>query len=97
MENADSTLVLVQAQAEMIIPGMGCVACINKVNNSLQRREIVTGSEAWLEDSGGKARVRYLVDSDANAQDVAIQLASVVREAGFDQCLIGTVRTIKPL
>ncbi|KAI2504748.1 hypothetical protein MHU86_9684 [Fragilaria crotonensis] len=91
-EKTDSTLV--HAQAEMVIPGMGCVACINKINNSLQQCEIVTGSEAWLEGSGGKASVVYVVDSEAKAEDVAIQLANVVREAGFDQCLIGTVRTI---
>ena len=92
--NTDSTHVHVYAQAEMVIPGMGCVACIKKINNSLQQCEIVTGSEAWLEGSGGKASVVYVVDSKAKAEDVAIQLANVVREAGFDQCLIGTVRTI---
>ena len=79
----------------MIIPGMGCVACINKINNSLQRLSSVTGSEAWLVESGGKARVQYFVASEGDVHDVASQLADVVREAGFDQCLIGSIETIK--
>ena len=84
----------IRAQAEMTIPGMGCVACINKINKSLQGFANVIGSEAWLVDSGGKALVQYVVASEAEVKDVAIQLAHVVREAGFDQCLIGSVRTI---
>ena len=60
----------IRAQAEMIIPGMGCVACINKINKSLQGFTNLVGSEAWLVDSGGKARVQYVVASEAVVKDV---------------------------
>jgi hypothetical protein len=55
----------------MIIPGMGCVACINKINNSLQGFTNLIGSEVWLVvDSGGKARVQYVAASEAVVKDV---------------------------
>ena len=84
-----------KAEAEFIIPGMGCVACINKINNSLQRVAGVTESQAWLEDSGGKARVQYGFGSDDDVQEIALKLADAVRGAGFDSCSIDKIQ-VKP-
>jgi copper chaperone CopZ len=82
---------MLMAQAEFSIPGMGCVSCIKKINNSLRKVSSVADSEAWLVDYGGRARVQYAAGSDDDAQDIALKLAEAVRGAGFDPCTIDKV------
>ena len=78
----------VRAETELKIPGMGCVACINKINNSLRRCDNVIVTKAWLEDSGGRARVQYVADSLDDIGNASCRLVEAVRGAGFDECHI---------
>ena len=71
------------------------MACINKINNSLQRVAGVTESQAWLEDSGGKARVQYGFGSDDDVQEIALKLADAIRGATFDSCSMYKIQ-VKP-
>jgi copper chaperone CopZ len=80
------------AQVELNIPGMGCVACINKINNSLRQVPTVASSEAWLQQKGGKAKVHLTVRSNEEAQTVAVALVDAVRAAGFDPCEIDVIQ-----
>lgn len=80
-----------KAEVELTIPGMGCVACINKINSSLQKVSSVSDSQAWLEDQGGKAKIQYTAGSDDDAQEKALKFAEAVRGAGFDPCTVGKV------
>lgn len=79
------------AQIELDIPGMGCVACINKINGSLRQVPGVTESDAWLLETGGKAKVKCLVGSVQDAQEVATKLTTAVRNAGFDPCIVDSL------
>lgn len=76
------------AEIELEIPGMGCVACINKINGSLQQVPGVTESDAWIIDGGGggKAKVQCRVGSIQDAQELSTELVTAVHNAGFDPC-----------
>jgi copper chaperone CopZ len=85
-------------EAELIIPGMGCVACISKINSTLQQVAGVKGSQAWLENnSGGKAKVQYTADSHDGIDEIATKLVDAVRGAGFDTCSIARIQQVTPL
>mmetsp|Transcript_26864 Transcript_26864/g.40809 ORF Transcript_26864/g.40809 Transcript_26864/m.40809 type:complete len:331 (+) Transcript_26864:99-1091(+) len=82
-------------QLELSIPGMGCVACINKINNSLRRNQAVSDTQAWLnEETGGRARVQYNVNSYTDAESIAESLAEAVKTAGFVNCKIENLRLV---
>ena len=88
---------LAMVEAELNIPGMGCVACINKINGSLQQVAGVKGSQAWLENNaGGKAKVQYSADSDDGIDEIATKLVDAVRGAGFDTCSIARIQQVIP-
>lgn len=81
------------AEIELEIPGMGCVACINKINGSLQQVPGVTESDAWIIDGGGggKAKVQCLVGSIQHAQELSTKLMTAVHNAGFDPCHVDSL------
>ena len=55
----------------------------------------MTENQAWLEDSGEKARVQYGFVSDDDVQEIALKLVDAVRGAGFDSCSIDKIQ-VKP-
>lgn len=86
----------IQAEIEMLVPAMGCVACINKINTSIQKRGSVhiLESKSWLNESekGGRSRVTFVASSEADATKIADTLVSAVVEAGFDRCTIESLK-----
>jgi len=84
-------------QVEFTIPGMGCVACINKINNALRQNLAVLDSEAWLEDTGGRARIQYKVERKSEAEPMTQSLVQAVQAAGFDLCTSDNLKLTKSL
>ncbi|CAE7302169.1 unnamed protein product [Symbiodinium natans] len=80
------------ATVELSVPGMGCVACINKVNSSLREVDGVTSSEAWLEKEGGRALVHCAAASETKVRELASKLALAVEGAGFEPCMVVEVQ-----
>jgi copper chaperone CopZ len=86
----------VHADVEMAVPTMGCVACINKINNSIQNRGLgrILDSESWLNESekGGRSRVLFVASSEDDAAEIAGVLVDAVVEAGFDHSTIESLK-----
>jgi hypothetical protein len=57
----------IQAVIQMLVPTMGCVACINKINSSIQDKGFgfVIKSKSWLNHSekGGRTKVTFAASS----------------------------------
>ena len=83
---------LLSSTINLEIPGMGCVACVNKVimslrNASLNSQEAkVVNVRSWLVDNkpGGLAQVDVLHDSKSPIGDITFSLATALRESGFE-------------
>lgn len=72
---------------EFDIKGMGCVACINKIDGTLRslNNNIIEAS-SWLnsEEKGGKARVSIQYNDKAKRDSLVREIISSVKDAGFD-------------
>eukprot|EP00435_Cladocopium_sp_Y103_P008090 s789_g2.t1 len=75
---------------ELRVPGMGCVACINKVTATLQALPEILHCNAWLEEEGGRARVRFRTGHASIATNQ--RLVRSLQSAGF-QAEIGQTKT----
>lgn len=68
---------------ELIIPTMGCVACVNKIDSSVRgcspRRGRVVQSSSWITDSpkGGKARVVLAADTSEDMDELVVDVQAV--------------------
>jgi hypothetical protein len=88
----------VQAEVEIAVPTMGCVACINKINHSIQNGGLPVGlildSKSWLNESekGGRSRVLFEASSEEDAAEMAGMLVNAVVEAGFERCTIQSLK-----
>mmetsp|Transcript_17093 Transcript_17093/g.25893 ORF Transcript_17093/g.25893 Transcript_17093/m.25893 type:complete len:325 (+) Transcript_17093:126-1100(+) len=83
-------------QVKLAIPGMGCVACINKINKTLRQNPTVSDTKAWLnEEKGGSALVQYSVNSNVDAKRIAESLSEAVKAAGFDNCKIENLKQME--
>lgn len=86
----------VVATIELTIPTMGCVACINKIDSSMQKcaPNQIEEAKSWLEPSGkgGKALVRGVASSKQDAEKLAESLVQAVRAAGFEPCSVESIR-----
>jgi hypothetical protein len=73
---------------------MGCVACINKINNSIQQHcsQQVQECESWLDSSGGRSRVKFGAKTKEEANEIAESVAQAIRNAGFDPCTIESMK-----
>lgn len=72
---------------ELRVPGMGCVACIDKVTTTLQTLPEVLHCDAWLEEEGGRARVRLSAGASTATNE---RLVRVLQSAGFQAELEAT-------
>lgn len=87
--------VKIRGMAELSIDGMGCVACINKVDSSIRRSAVehLRESRSWLHESGkgGMARIEFWARSEDHAREIAESAATAVREAGFNPCSVSNL------
>lgn len=85
----------IQAVVQMLVPTMGCVACINKINTSIQKDGLgfVIKSKSWLNHSeeGGRTQVTFVASSEEEAHSIAQTLMNAVVGAGFNPCTIETL------
>ena len=81
---------------EMVIPSMGCVACINKIDSSMRRcaPDHIEEAKSWLEPSGkgGRALVRVTASTKQEVERLAQSLVDAVRDAGFQTCSLDSIR-----
>lgn len=81
---------------EMTIPTMGCVACINKIDSSMRQcaPNQIEEAKSWLEPSGkgGRALVRGYASTKEEAERLAESLVDAVRGAGFEPCVVDSIR-----
>ena len=74
------------------VPGMGCVACVNKVINSLKNTLFTTDNtqiidtQSWLTDNsqGGMARVEVIHDDKQLLDELVLSIVTALKESGFD-------------
>lgn len=83
-------------------PTMGCVACIQNVNSSLQKALQSTGSnvyqiqaiDSWLlegDRKGGKAKIRFSTLGDKYNKRIVSMLTRAMKRSGFP-CTVDVVR-----
>lgn len=71
---------------ELDIKGMGCVACINKIDRVLRISDTIIEASSWLnEDSkGGKARVAFRYPNEKMKRSIVADIMDSIKDAGFD-------------
>mmetsp|Transcript_5009 Transcript_5009/g.8803 ORF Transcript_5009/g.8803 Transcript_5009/m.8803 type:complete len:419 (-) Transcript_5009:507-1763(-) len=77
---------------DLMIPSMGCVACIRKIDSTLQGMEFVKEAQSWLQEGGGQASVTFDASSPSEADSKSRELVEAVRRAGFPTCTLQTPR-----
>jgi hypothetical protein len=90
---AIASVALIQAVFEVEIPTMGCVACINKIDNSLRSSAPgnIVDATSWLDpdkSKGGRARVRCAVDTQDELHEVRKSIIASIEGAGFSNPVI---------
>lgn len=90
----------IKARVEIEIPAMACVACINKIDNSLRQcnPQQIEEATSWLEASetrkGGRASIKVSASTEDEIHVLVEALVDAVRGAGFDTCTIQSVDII---
>ena len=81
----------VTAKLQLAIPGMGCVACVNKIDASIRQCKSATRiaeEKSWLNapemGKGGMAELIISASSDEEVDDIVKSVISAIREAGFE-------------
>lgn len=82
---------VVTAKLQLAIPGMGCVACVNKIDASIRQCKSATRiaqEKSWLNapemGKGGMAELIISASSDEEVDDVVKSVISAIRDAGFE-------------
>ncbi len=82
---------VVTAKLQLAIPGMGCVACVNKIDASIRHCKSatrITQEKSWLNapemGKGGMAELIISASSDEEVDDIVKSVISTIREAGFE-------------
>lgn len=88
---------LIEAQLRLDIPGMGCVACINKIDASIRSTapQQIVSSESWLDperEKGGNSSILLSVSSLDEAKVVAKSIVERIQGAGFDTCRVESIQ-----
>jgi copper chaperone CopZ len=73
----------IQAVVDLEVPTMGCAACINKIDGSLNKLESVVSAKSNLKEAGGSTQVRIAVNTQAELDSALTLLTRTVDEAGF--------------
>jgi hypothetical protein len=76
------------ATVEVDIPTMGCVACINKIESSLRQcaPTRIVEATSWLDPEspkGGRAKVKFLAESQEDLDSLARLVVDTIGGAGF--------------
>jgi copper chaperone CopZ len=83
-----------QAKVEFVVPTMGCVACVNKINSSLRLPKVVEGN-SWLlsapGEKGGKASVTIAARNDMELEAIIQEVQNSMHKAGFDNTRVMSV------
>jgi hypothetical protein len=79
---------------EFEVPTMGCVACINSIQNAIVRDKAVVKAKASLytDRKGGKVVVQI---SQEPTQDKLSTLCLAVQQAGFDGCSVASINNLR--
>jgi copper chaperone CopZ len=90
---------LQEAQIELDIPTMGCVACINKIDAAIRSTAPlqIISSESWLDSArrkGGNSLIRLSVSSKEEADFIAESIVEKVEQAGFDSCRVESMLVV---
>lgn len=82
---------VVTAKLQLEIPGMGCVACVNKIDASIRQCKSatrITQEKSWLNapeiGKGGMAELIISASTDEDVDDIVKSVISTIREAGFE-------------
>jgi copper chaperone CopZ len=82
---------VVTAKLQLQIPGMGCVACVNKIDASIRQCKSATRivqEKSWLNapemGKGGMAELIISASSDEEVDGIVKSVISAIREAGFE-------------
>lgn len=84
----------IEALIEVEIPTMGCVACINKINNSLRQAapdHQIVDAVSWLDpgkEKGGRARIHCAVGSREELYAVRRSILQSIEGAGFSGLIV---------
>lgn len=76
------------ATVQLLVPTMGCVACINKINSSIESSSWenmnILECDSWLSETekGGKVKVRVSANSEEEMGSLAELLTNAVSKAG---------------
>lgn len=86
-----------EAIAQIDIPTMGCVACINTIDSSLRRAHpgVVSASSVLnpVGSKGGQATIRFKASTDGNFNTIVEALLKSVNDAGFGEgCALKSVQ-----
>lgn len=89
----------VSATVELIIPSMGCVACVNKVDHSIQKScksENLINSRSWLTENpkGGRAKFALMAGSKQDVDKIVHTILESVSNAGFP-CSVDALEVIE--
>lgn len=71
---------------ELDIEGMGCVACINKIDRTLKHSDHnIIEASSWLNEDtkGGKAKVVVRYNDEQNLDKIVNDIVSCIEDAGF--------------
>jgi copper chaperone CopZ len=84
----------IQATVELIVPTMGCVACVNKINSSLQQaspRHFLTGNSWLVPEKGGQASVTLWAKDEKELQQLIATAQDTIHAAGFPDTTIASI------
>lgn len=87
----------IAAQLRLDIPTMGCVACVNKVDNSIRQCKSASNIKeemSWLTDDkakGGIADVTLSARTSEEIDEIIKDIVAAVETAGF-QCNVASLQ-----
>lgn len=99
-ENKSTSSTLpIEAKVKLIIPTMGCVACVNKVDSSIRQcisaaNNKIREEKSWLADNaakGGMAELTVLGNTKEDINNIVEDVIAAVTVAGFE-CKVASIR-----
>jgi hypothetical protein len=91
---------VIKATIQLNIASMGCVACINKIDNSIRQAapKSIEDATSWLDPSrtkGGGCTVRLSVGSKEELDALTQLIINEIEGAGFGGCKLDSVEVTK--
>ena len=84
------------AKLTLDCPTMGCVACVNKIDNSIRQCESsanIIEETSWLTDTskGGKAELLISTTTKEDIDQVVDEVINAVNKSGFE-CSVDSIQ-----